>query len=605
MPSGPVDAYTGVAVAAAVFVLALAASVLTAIASAVLLWRYRNAVDRLMTAPADADQQRAVQLSDSERDSLPSARTDPPRALPREVEPGDHLYQQTRARPLRSATWHALGSIAAAVFLAVAAFLAFSQLQAGSLRSASHPLQFLFLLVTFAWPTVLTVNIVAATSPWQRRLSVCADFVLLTAFGAALALTPTESVATVSGVALGTWSGETPIRLVGKWSLFNLAPTILILAFRHRRIRAVAPLVLAFVTTVLAGVVGVMGAAFVFQDVSVDAIASASAAFDVSVRTALFGYLLLLCIVTSLVFAMLGWGVMAWIRRGYRRRTISEQSLAIDAVWALFVAFYAVGLGGAGLRWSLAPLVAFALVKAAIAAGNRRWHSTEDRREYHPALLVLRVFSLGTRSESLFEAVARRWRYVGHIRLIAGMDLALSTVAPHQFLAFVTGKLKHLFIGSEGSAERAVAALDDARARDGRFRVNDFFCHADTWQRVLSKLLATTDVVLMDLRSFSARNAGCVFEIQELLHAMPFGRLVFVVDAATDKAFLALTLQQACAGLPSDSPNFSRSPSMLKLVELESRGRPDVRRLVRRLCAAAAFSDPGMAAGSFGGHDAR
>ena len=46
----------------------------------------------------------------------------------------------------------------------------------------------------------------------------------------------------------------------------------------------------------------------------------------------------------------------------------AEQHLAIDAVWALFAAFYAVGFGVAGLRWSLSPLVAFAIFKAAIAA---------------------------------------------------------------------------------------------------------------------------------------------------------------------------------------------------------------------------------------------
>jgi hypothetical protein len=606
MPLGPVDQYTGLGVAVMVFMLALATSVFTAIASAVLLWRYRSTVERLMTVPAEVGQHHAVHLADSQRESPPAAQdsTGRPRPLPREGESGDHLYQRTRSGPLGCASWHALGGSAAALFLAVTAFLAFSQLLAGSLRSATHPLQFLFLLVTFAWPTVLTINIVAATSPLKRRLNVVVYAVLLTAIGAALALTPTESVPTASGVALGTWSGETPIRLVAKWSVFNLAPTVLILVFRHRRVRAVAPLVLAFVTTVLAGVAGVIGAAFIFQDVSVKAIAMASAILDVSSRTAMIGYFLLLCTVTALVFGMLGWSLMAWIRRGYRRRTISEQSLAIDAVWALFAAFYAVGFGAAGLRWSLSPLVAFAILKAAIAAGNRRWHSSEDSREYHPALLVLRVFALGTRSEVLFEAVTRRWRYVGHIRLIAGMDLALSTVAPHQFLAFVTGKLRHLFIGSEAAAERAVAALDDARARDGRFRINDFFCHADTWQRVLRKLIASTDVVLMDLRSFSERNAGCVFEIQELLGAMPFARLVFVVDEGTDKDYLALILKEACARFPSDSPNSGRSPSMLELFELESRGRPDVQPLLRRLCAAA-FSGPGMMAESFGGHDVR
>jgi hypothetical protein len=43
---------------------------------------------------------------------------------------------------------------------------------------------------------------------------------------------------------------------------------------------------------------------------------------------------------------------------------------------------------------------------------------------------VLRVFALGKRSEALFEALSRPWRYIGSVSLIAGEDLALSTVAP-------------------------------------------------------------------------------------------------------------------------------------------------------------------------------
>jgi hypothetical protein len=89
--------------------------------------------------------------------------------------------------------------------------------------------------------------------------------------------------------------------------------------------------------------------------------------------------------------------------------------------------------------------------------------------------LVLRVFALGHRSEVLFDAVTRHWRHLGYVRLIAGTDWALSTIAPHQFLAFVTGTLEHLFISSEWAIENAFVGLDNRRDHDGRFRINDFF----------------------------------------------------------------------------------------------------------------------------------
>jgi hypothetical protein len=44
--------------------------------------------------------------------------------------------------------------------------------------------------------------------------------------------------------------------------------------------------------------------------------------------------------------------------------------------------------------------------------------------------------------------------------LFAGTDLALSTVAPHQFLAFVSGKLNRLFVRGEITHKRSLAALD-------------------------------------------------------------------------------------------------------------------------------------------------
>ena len=118
----------------------------------------------------------------------------------------------------------------------------------------------------------------------------------------------------------------------------------------------------------------------------------------------------------------------------------------------------------------------------------------------------------------MFETLSRPWRYIGSVGLIAGDDLALSTVAPHRFLDFVSGRLARLFIDSDSSLVRSIAAFDDRRDVDGRFRINDFFCHADTWQAVLRRLIARTDVVLMDLRNFSSGNAGCAFEDLGLVH---------------------------------------------------------------------------------------
>jgi hypothetical protein len=118
------------------------------------------------------------------------------------------------------------------------------------------------------------------------------------------------------------------------------------------------------------------------------------------------------------------------------------------------------------------------------------------------------VFSLGRRSERLFDALAKHWRHAGSIRLIAGPDLATTTVEPHEFLDFLSGKLARRFIDGPETLDLRISEMDLEPDRDGRFRVNDFFCHDNAWQMTLSRLVGDSDAVLMDLRGFSQENRG-------------------------------------------------------------------------------------------------
>jgi hypothetical protein len=243
-------------------------------------------------------------------------------------------------------------------------------------------------------------------------------------------------------------------------------------------------------------------------------------------------------------------------------------------------------LAFAGPGWALSAVAAFVIFKVAVRAGNRMLRQIPKNGVKTPDLLVLRVFSLGKRREVLFDAVTRHWRYIGNVYLIAGTDLALSTVAPHQFLAFLSGRLDRLFVRGEMTLERSLRALDPRRDADGRFRINDFFCHADTWQRVLLRLLKSTDVVMMDLRNFAKNNAGCVFEIKELVQRVPFERLVLIVDATTDKTFLDQVLGESHRELSDDSPNHGLSLSSVQKVDIRSLSNRALQNLLRKLCVA-------------------
>jgi hypothetical protein len=86
-----------------------------------------------------------------------------------------------------------------------------------------------------------------------------------------------------------------------------------------------------------------------------------------------------------------------------------------------------------GLVWILIPFIAFLVYKILTTIGFR-WLVRQNESPNSPSLLLLRVFSLGKRSEQLFDAVSTHWRYLGKIHLIAGPDLATTTIEPHEFM---------------------------------------------------------------------------------------------------------------------------------------------------------------------------
>ena len=180
------------------------------------------------------------------------------------------------------------------------------------------------------------------------------------------------------------------------------------------------------------------------------------------------------------------------------------------------------------------------------------------------------------------------WRYAGSVQLIAGTDLATENLEPHEFLDFLSGKLGRRFIDDSPTLDRKVAEMDTRPDADGRFRVNEFFCHDNTWRMVLDKLVSNTDVVFMDLRGFSRQNGGCIFEINELINAMSLEKVQFITDATTDEQFLVENIRQSWRYLLRTSPNaLSKSPQ-LRMFRLDQVNGRELKSLLRALTAAAA-----------------
>jgi hypothetical protein len=159
-------------------------------------------------------------------------------------------------------------------------------------------------------------------------------------------------------------------------------------------------------------------------------------------------------------------------------------------------------------------------------------------------------------------------------------------VKPHEFLDYLGGRLSRQFVQGRADLAERLSRMDIRPDPDGRHRVNDFFCHMDTWQITMRRLAARSDAVLMDLRSFSPANQGCLYELEQLLGLVPLEDVVLVVDDTTDRPFLAATLQTLWQSVPADSPNRGLGAPQIRLFQVSSGSPEEVRALLKSLFGA-------------------
>jgi len=333
----------------------------------------------------------------------------------------------------------------------------------------------------------------------------------------------------------------------------------------HPRIRAMGPLATGFFTVVLAGAFVSMAASiFLLRDyVRTNILANPQTsrlleAFDEVVSTkderqaqlfndAAFSYLrdnvffifqtfAIVILVGVLASAAVGALLFFLVTRSYACKIVSEQWLVIASVWLYLAIAVASVFTPVGLPANLACL---AVVGVGVAGG---WRRLPRHQGPNVRLLLLRSFSLRERSNRLFQDLESLWRSIGSIQLVGAVDIALTTLEPHELLDFLRGRLGREFVHSPAEVDARLALFDHERDPDGRFRVNVIFCGGDsTWQYAVDRMLRDSDCVLMDLRGFSRHRAGCVFEIRCLAGSDRSFRTVFLVDESTDRGFVGET----------------------------------------------------------------
>ncbi len=172
--------------------------------------------------------------------------------------------------------------------------------------------------------------------------------------------------------------------------------------------------------------------------------------------------------------------------------------------------------------------------------------------------------------------------------MIAGPDLVRSALEPHEFLDFVGGRLADRFIGDEAVLHERLAGRDHLPDPDGRFRVNEFFCRQNTWQAAMRGIAADSDAVLMDLRSFSPDNQGCLWELEQLLAHVPLERTLFLTDSESDRVFLGDNIQEIWQRLPAGAVNTTMDAPTLRLFSADGPESETARNLAANLFEAAA-----------------
>lgn len=530
----------------------LVAPVLAAIASLILIWRYQKLTLKGMRMIQGARQ----------HPPKPPANFAPPKS-PLAIRFHDEKTLAPTSQAAEAAFQRMDRSLMGSVGIYLAAGVAYAVIVAlASLHVSGAGFlfwRFLFLLVACLWPVTVAASLVSGS--------------IKGAFGAYLALFLVVALGTLAA------SSETTMgQLVLLWFLLNAPGTVFVLLFLHRKLRAIGPMLLVFFTASVAGAIGAFELLRQSGEGGLSRVVEVAYALGLGAEATFWLVLLL----GAAVLGLIAKGVWNLMGKCYREKKFSDQMLILDCLWLQFAIIQPLVVIQSGW-WTLAGLVGFAAYKLVTLLGfsvlNRRFPPAEPP----PTLLLLRVFALGHQSERFFKIFGRWWLRWGSIRLIAGPDLVAATVSPHEFLEFVAGRHLDRFVKSDEDLAARSQKLDDAIDPDGIYRVSEFFCHADTWQRTMRNLAKNSQAILMDLRSFTASNQGCTYELEQLLDHVDLDRVALVIDETTDRDFLQKTLQDLWGKLLPDSPNHQVADPMIHVFHARKQDRATMRALLLML----------------------
>jgi hypothetical protein len=213
----------------------------------------------------------------------------------------------------------------------------------------------------------------------------------------------------------------------------------------------------------------------------------------------------------------------------------------------------------------------FSVASLAFALGYLYWvqrttTALERRYPYHAPLdlLALRVFGSPNLSDFLY--LTNAWQWIGTRQMLDGPDTVGQRTA--DLINYYLGRVGDSIVEDAGELRKALADFRTQPDRELRFPVNSMQCSDATWKEALQHLLATADVVVMDLSSLSEENRGIAHELGRLVDQVPLQRAILLINDSTEMDVLTDILAQAWENMASDSPNRDTAEPRLRLYQI-------------------------------------
>ena len=155
--------------------------------------------------------------------------------------------------------------------------------------------------------------------------------------------------------------------------------------------------------------------------------------------------------------ALASFACVRWLAVHYHTRRASDQMLGVDVLMVIFTLSSLLSLAPAfGWVAGASAIPAFAAYSLGARYGLRRRQRLAPPVEPR-TLLLFRVFGFDRRTQRLLQDLGQRWRYLGPIRLMGGVDLADSTLEPHEFFDFLNGRLTRAFVRNRQDLEQRLS----------------------------------------------------------------------------------------------------------------------------------------------------